>query len=351
MKSDNPFLAAMVAAILSLLLVGLSIQLARKKGWFDDPHDPRKIHTGMIPRIGGPGIALAFIVSVALFSGWLSKGLPPRYFALVGSALALHVIGLLDDFRNLRARFKFVVQLVAAGVTVAAGFSFDSINLPFVSAPFGLGFVGPAITILWIVGIANAINMIDGMDGLAGGIGLIAAASFGAIHLTLGNSGAAVVAFALVGALVGFLFFNFPKASIFMGDSGSLFLGYVLAVLPLLDGSRQPWLLGVLPAGTILAVPIFDVFAAIIRRRRRGDSVMTPDREHLHHKLLDLGLEVRQILAIVYAVCIGLGGTVAVGIYTSRSGATCLQILALVILVGGFVYLHFRKERRKATAS
>jgi len=351
MKSDDPFLSAMVAAVLSLVLVGLSIQLARKKGWFDNPDDPRKIHKGMVPRLGGPGIAIAFIISVVLFNRWFSVVIPFRYYVLAACAVALHIVGLLDDFKNLRARFKFLVQLIAAGATVAAGFSFSTLSLPFLSAPIKLGAAGMAITVVWIVGMANAVNMIDGMDGLAGGVGLIAAASFGAIHIMLGNSQSAVVALSLAGALVGFLFFNFPKASIFMGDSGSLFLGYVLSVLPLLDGSQRPWLLGVMPAGTVLAVPIFDVFAAMIRRRRRGDSIMTPDREHLHHKLLDQGLEVRQILAIIYTICIGLGAVVAMGVYMTPSCATIIQAVALVILAGGFIVLHYYKERRKAAGS
>ncbi|MEI6873634.1 MAG: MraY family glycosyltransferase [Spirochaetota bacterium] len=160
----------------------------------------------------------------------------------------------------------------------------------------------------------------------------------------------AALAFALVGSIGGFLFFNFPKASIFMGDSGSLFLGFILAVLPLLAAGSNPAEIGLLPAATILAVPIFDVFAAIIRRRRRGEHIMEADREHLHHKLMDFGLEARQILATVYAVCLCLGVVVVVAAFILKATQVYATLGALAILAGSFSNLHFAKERAKESS-
>lgn len=344
------FVPAFLAALLSLFLTPLAIAIARRRGWFDDSNDPRKIHTGQIPRLGGPAMSISFLASLVVLQ--LSAGTRPETRLLVPMAggLVLHLVGLFDDFRDLRARLKLFAQLIVAIATVAAGYSFSLLPLPFFAEPLQLGIWGKLLTVIWITGIANAVNMIDGMDGLAGGISLIAAASFGAMQLSLGHVEAAAAAFALAGAITGFLFFNFPTARIFMGDSGSLFLGYVLAILPLLGSSGEPEGIGLLSAATILAVPIFDVFAAIIRRQRRGEHVMAPDREHLHHKLMDFGLDARQILALVYAVCIGLGTVAAAGTLLDPAWYFGLMVAALIALLGTFIYLHYAKERVRNNA-
>ena len=338
-------LPALVAASLSLVLTPCIIALATKKGWFDDQNNPRKIHTGAIPRLGGIAIFISFFVAMCLMLAIGLGGSKARMIPVGVAGISIFILGLVDDFRGLRARFKFGLQLIGAIVVAVAGYRFQIIPLPGGSLDIGV-FSWP-LTILWIVGISNAINMIDGMDGLAGGISLIAAGSFGVLYLALGEISSAAVGLGLAGAIVGFLFYNMPKARVFMGDAGSLFLGFTLAVLPLIGVDAHPREFGVLPAATILAVPIFDVFAAIIRRTKRRAHVMSPDREHLHHKLLDLGLETRLILTMIYLVCLGLGTAVVVSAGLSDGLGFALLLVTLALLAIGFVVLHFIKEGAK----
>jgi UDP-GlcNAc:undecaprenyl-phosphate GlcNAc-1-phosphate transferase len=198
--------------------------------------------------------------------------------------------------------------------------------------------------VLWIVGIANAVNLLDGMDGLAGGISLIGVAVWAILFFKSGQSLPAQAACAAAGAILGFLFFNFPPASIFMGDSGSLFLGYLLAVLPLLGYSQNQMESGLVPAITVCLIPILDTFAAILRRWRRGVSFLTPDKYHVHHKLLNLGFSTRQILAIIYTLCIVLGACVLAGIYVSPFLSFVLMMAGWAVCGSIFVVLHFLKK-------
>jgi len=335
-------LPALAAASLSLVSTPLIIALATKKGWFDDQNDPRKIHTGSIPRLGGIAIFLSFLTAMGLMAAVGIGGFGLSMLPVGLAGVSIFLVGLVDDFRGLRARFKFALQLLCAVVVVAAGFRFQYLPLP--SGNVDIGIFSWPLTIFWIVGISNAINMIDGMDGLAGGISLIAAGSFGTLYLALGEKAPAAAGLALAGAIVGFLFYNMPKARIFMGDSGSLFLGFTLALLPLIGAGKHPREFSVFAAATVLAIPIFDVFAAIIRRTKRRKHVMSPDREHLHHKLLDLGLEPRHILAMVYAVCLGLGTLAVVAAGSSKLIGFWILITTLTIMVIGFICLHYLKE-------
>jgi UDP-GlcNAc:undecaprenyl-phosphate/decaprenyl-phosphate GlcNAc-1-phosphate transferase len=184
------------------------------------------------------------------------------------------------------------------------------------------------------------------MDGLAGGIAMIGAAVWALFFFKTGQSLPALVALSACGAIGGFLFFNFPKASIFMGDSGSLFLGFVLAVVPLLGTPGNMAESGLIQAITICLIPILDTFAAMLRRMRLGVSFFTPDKFHVHHKLLNLGFQPRQILVIIYALCIGLGATVLVGIYVNPKLSFYLMMGGWVICGCIFIVLHFLKEKK-----
>ncbi len=288
--------------LLSLALMPLIIKVAHRRKLFDAV-DERKIHTGNIPRLGGLGIFLSFVCALAIAIAFSGRGLNTggRFVAVVLCTLGVHVVGLIDDFRNLRARYKFLVEFAGAFVLVALGFRFYSITLPFASGSLALGAFSYPLTILWIIGVTNALNLIDGMDGLAGGISAFAALTFGVLFILNGDSGAALACFALVGAVAGFLVFNLPPAKMFMGDGGALFLGFTLAILPLIGPAAGKAEIGFFPAVTVLILPIFDTFSAIIRRTRAGVSAFSPDRLHLHHKLLDLGLSVHGALAVIYS--------------------------------------------------
>jgi UDP-GlcNAc:undecaprenyl-phosphate GlcNAc-1-phosphate transferase len=302
-----PLIAAAGAFLVNLLLLPLILRLAHRKKWYDRP-DSRKIHSGLIPRLGGPGLFFSFAVS-SILAGLLSPGisgvrvLEPRLAALFGGLAIIHMVGLYDDFNSMKVVWKFLLQVVAAAIIAAGGFLVRRITLPYVGS-LSLGLAAYPLTVVWLVGIANAVNLIDGMDGLAGGIAAFAAGAMGVIAVLQGSARGAVLAFALLGALGAFLVFNFPPARIFMGDSGSLFLGLTLAALPLAGGIPRSSSFGTLIVPvTLLTVPILDTAAAIVRRARSRRSILSPDRQHIHHKLLSMGLSERQILSVVYGMC------------------------------------------------
>ncbi len=260
--------------------------------------------------------------------------------------LLVHLVGLFDDFRDLRARIKFLAHFMAAAIVALAGYRFRSLYLPVLGV-IELGILSYPLTIVWIVGVVNAINMIDGMDGLSGGISIIGAFALGLILMEGMGGTPSVASVALVGSLAGYLFYNFPPAKIFMGDSGSTFLGFTLAVLPLLDtsGGNGFWFWDGI---TILLLPVFDVFAAMIRRARKGVSLMSADRWHFHHKLLRLGLGNRAILAVAYSICMVLGATAISVLFLPPVIHLVLVLVSWVALLVFFTVLHYVKERTLA---
>ena len=339
--------AGLIACILNIVAIPLIILVATRRGWFDKV-ESRKIHTGQIPRLGGIGIFWSFaitIVLVSIFSGSSAKDIL-SYWPIGVAMLLVHLVGLFDDFKDIRARFKFAAHLAAAIIVVAAGYRFRTIYIP-IAGVVDFGIWSYPITVIWIVGVINALNMIDGMDGLSGGISVIGAFAFGLILMLRARSTPMAAAFALVGSLTGYLIYNFPPARIFMGDSGSTFLGFVLAVFPLLDktGGRGFWFWdGV----TILLLPIFDVFAAMIRRSRKGVSLMSPDRWHFHHKLLRLRLGTRAILTIAYGICMALGAVAISVLFLPPVAHLILLLSTWLALCAFFFVLHYVKERSLA---
>ncbi|TFH04799.1 MAG: undecaprenyl/decaprenyl-phosphate alpha-N-acetylglucosaminyl 1-phosphate transferase [Spirochaetales bacterium] len=306
----------------STLLTPLIIHLAHRNKWYDGKNH-RKIHTEDTPRLGGVAIFVGFLVAMAvafLTSVSDPSGLPSGmqeasqplslilyYLPVILGMLTIFMVGLVDDFRDLRAVVKFVIQIAAATLVTLGPFRIESFTVPFVWYQLDLGVFSYPITVFWIVAVANAVNFIDGADGLAGGASAIAALAFAIIAVYLGQSVNALVAIGLFGSLLGFLIYNSPPARIFMGDSGSYILGFGLAVLPLIlsDGSGES--LNLLPAISILALPIMDVSTSSFRRMRRGTHPFSADREHIHHKLIDLGFEKWQLLSIIYGGGILLG--------------------------------------------
>lgn len=308
--------------VVNLGLTPLIIYLAHRHQWYDETNH-RKIHTEDIPRLGGIGIFVGMLVSafVAFLVSAGGPGLPSTvaaegggfgslvlHFApiLIGMIL-IHSLGLIDDFRDLRASLKFVIQIVAAVVVTLGPFRIERIPIPFVWYTLELGWFSYPVTVLWIVAISNAVNFIDGIDGLAGGTSAIAALFLAVVALMVGQGVWALVAIGLFGSLIAFLVFNGPPARIFMGDSGSYVLGFALGVFPLVlaDGSGST--LDMVPGITLLAVPILDMTSSVLRRMRRGRHPFSADREHVHHRLMDHGLGTWSILLVMYGVCIVLG--------------------------------------------
>jgi UDP-GlcNAc:undecaprenyl-phosphate GlcNAc-1-phosphate transferase len=329
-------IALLSAAAISFALTPLVRRLAVHFDAVDLPGH-RRVNTSPVPRGGGVAVATAFIVvtlgllaanAVAPFmSVPLSIDGRDLLGLLLGGALAAG-FGVIDDALDLRARWQFAGQFGLALFAIACGFIVDFINSPF--GPGRLPLVGPfafGFTVLWIAGMINSINFIDGLDGLSSGIGLIAAVTLGIISVTtLGQSFVAVLCFALAGSLLGFLRWNFHPASIFVGTSGVMFIGYTLALLSILGTAK------VAVAMLVLGVPIIDAFWIIVRRVAQGRSPFSPDRGHLHHRLLDIGLSHRQTVLLIYAICIGLGALAML-----LSGATQLYAFAGVFVASGFI--------------
>ena len=347
---------SIVALILNLILTPLLISLSHKKGWYDSTND-RKIHSGDIPRIGGVGLFISFLLSAFLFVLICKFANIPlntisryHYLALAAGFLIITILGVADDFFNIRAWHKLLIQLAAALIVSFGGFNLEFFYIPFLEQDIPLGFFSHFITALWIVSLCNAINLMDGMDGLAGGIALVASFFYGIIFFITQNYTAAGLSFILFGAVAAFLVFNFPPAKIFMGDSGSLLLGFCLAVIPLINntggGSSQTVFMPLI----VLIIPIMDMIAAILRRSRRKLSIASPDREHIHHKLIDFGLSQKKILFVIYffSILVGLTGLLYT-IFETRKLDSWVFIFAAtcVVFTSLFLVLHYKNIARK----
>jgi UDP-GlcNAc:undecaprenyl-phosphate/decaprenyl-phosphate GlcNAc-1-phosphate transferase len=311
-----PFIigAFVTGAVIAFLLTPIVRWIAQRFEIVDQPDD-RRVNTLPVARGGGIAVAIATIVASVGFlildqgeqvvRAPLSIG-PPELVALIGGGALAALIGALDDFLQLRARWQLGGQLVVAGLAVALGATPDTITNPFGGQIDTSGFIGIAFAVVWILGMINSTNFIDGLDGLSSGIGLIAAATLGLISLTtvvgpFGQPFVAVLCFALVGALAGFLRWNFHPATIFVGTSGVMFIGYTLALLSIFGFAK------VAVALLVLGVPIIDTFWIIVRRIAARRSPFTPDRGHIHHRLLDLGLSHTQTVLLIYGLCLVLG--------------------------------------------
>jgi UDP-GlcNAc:undecaprenyl-phosphate/decaprenyl-phosphate GlcNAc-1-phosphate transferase len=312
-SSIGPILAVFAAAaLLAAILTPLIRRVVLRHRIVDRPNS-RRVNTRPIPRAGGLAIAAAFLIVAGGFvllnerAGWvptpLNLGSGDLLALFLGGAAAA-ALGGIDDLFNLRARWQLAGQIGLALFAVALGIGIVVINNPFgtgvirFSEPFSVGF-----TVFWIVGMMNSINWIDGLDGLSTGIALIACVTLGLISLTtkISQPLIAVLCFALAGALAGFLRWNFHPAKIFSGTSGVQFVGYTLAVLSILGSAK------VAVALLVLGVPIIDTFWIIVGRVSRGVSPFAPDRSHIHHRLLDLGLSHRNTVLVIYGICAALG--------------------------------------------
>ena len=301
-----------LAAVVALVITPLVRATVLRLGIVDRPNH-RRVNTRPVPRGGGFAIAAAFLLVATPFvlfnemGGWVPTPLniePADLVALFIGGLAAAAIGIVDDLYDLRARWQLAGQIVLALAGVALGVGITVVNNPFgegvirLSQPFSVGF-----TVFWIVGMINSINWIDGLDGLSSGIALIASVTLGLISLTTQVSQPliAVLCFALAGALAGFLRWNIHPARIFSGTTGVQFVGYTLAVLSILGSAK------VAVALLVLGVPIIDTFWIIVGRLSHRRSPFTPDRTHIHHRLLDLGLSHRDTVLVIYAICAALG--------------------------------------------
>ena len=331
--------ACAVAAVLSYFFTPPVQNFAHKVGAIDVPKDARRMHKKPIPRLGGLAIYGGFLCSILIF-GQLDETM---LCVLLGAAIIV-ALGIFDDVLALGAKLKFVVQIVAAAIPVCIGDLqiglFTNLN-PLSDTPFvHLGILAVPVTIIWIVGITNAVNLIDGLDGLAVGVSSIAAITMLAVALLTGNMPIAITMAALAGACIGFMPYNLNPAKIFMGDTGSTFLGYMLATVSIMGLFKFYAVISFAVPFLILGLPIFDTANAIIRRVAAGRSPMSPDRGHVHHKLIDMGFNQKQAVAILYAISATLGLTAVVLTSSGEVKAIVLllAVLAAILVGAGIIY-------------
>lgn len=314
-----------VPLLLSVFLTPIIKKFAIKINAVDRPNS-RKVHTRIMPRLGGVAIFLATTIGLLIFADEKSE---PLLWIILGS-LVIVAIGIVDDIKPLSAKVKLIFQIIAALIVVSGGVSIQYINIPFVDKVLYLGNWSWFISILWIVGITNALNLIDGLDGLAAGVSSTSLTSILVMALIMGNELVATISIILLGATIGFLFFNFYPAKIFMGDSGSLYLGYFLATLSIL-GFKNVTVVSYLIPILILAVPIFDTVFAIIRRYRLKVPITAPDKKHLHHCLIDMGFSHRKTVLIIYSINI-LFGLAAIFLSQTTLWIAMITLFLLVVL-------------------
>ncbi len=322
-------LSTLVAAVLTPLVRSLSRQL----DLLDHALTSRKVHGQPIPRLGGVAMVMAFFAPILglVFTdsavGEMFYADETRALGLIAGGVAIALLGVYDDLRGAGARTKFAVQFGVALAMYLLGFRVDQIANPF-GPPIQLDWLGLPFTVLWIVGVVNAMNLIDGLDGLAGGVALIAVGSTFLVAFQRGEPLMLLFAAALGGSILGFLFYNFNPASIFMGDTGSMFLGFVLAVSALRTHQKGATAVAMLVPIVALGLPIGDTLLSIARRAVRGAPLFHSDRGHVHHRLMALGLSHRQTVLVLYGLCLVLGVT-AVGLTRASAGETLLCLLGL----------------------
>ncbi|MFN7135026.1 MAG: glycosyltransferase family 4 protein, partial [Myxococcales bacterium] len=329
--------ALIIALVVVAVLTPLVRVLALRLGAVAQPGG-RHVHKTAIPRLGGLAIAVGFLAPLGVMyltspdvASQLRAVPLPLTGVLVGG-VAMCAVGVVDDTRGIRAIHKLLFQIAAAVFAFACGLRISAIHLPLVGV-IELWALALPVTVLWIVGVINAVNLIDGLDGLAAGVVFFAAVTNLVVAWLSASLMLGLLSGAIAGAVVGFLFYNFNPARIFMGDSGSYFLGYVLATTALITSQKSATAVSLLVPVMALGVPIFDTLFAMVRRFLEKRPLFSPDRGHIHHRLLDMGLTHRRAVVIIYAVC-GIFTVAAIGVSLGRTwqvGAALLGAsLALV---------------------
>jgi UDP-GlcNAc:undecaprenyl-phosphate GlcNAc-1-phosphate transferase len=340
--------------LVSLAAVALVLWLSHKKSWYDTINE-RKIHSGDVPRLGGIGFAFPFIIAafIIVFSA-PEPYMGMRFLPPLISMLLILGCGIFDDFRPLAPRRKLLLQVIAALCVILPDYTFQQFVFLGQGKPWELNWLRYPLSFLWLVGLTNAMNFIDGVDGLAGGLAVLITLSYALIFMYFFNVGSVtLLCFCLISVIGGFLVFNLPipKAKIFMGDGGSQFLGFMVALLPLINQGNTRSNLPLLYAAALLIIPILDTTAAVWRRIRDGRRIDSPDKSHIHHKLMNLGFQSRGVVAVLYGLQILLGGLVFISVK--------LQGVPSIIMLGGaylagiafFIIFHFmnraQAKRRK----
>ena len=337
-------LAWLVAGLTSFLCTPLAKRLAEKIGAIDVPKDARRMHKKPIPRLGGFAIFLGFFISTMVFTfNFINLKL---YGVLLG-AMVIVALGMADDVLALKAKYKFVVQMVAVVIPVACGVRIEWFpnffgDTPYIPLPL---WWSVAVSIIWLLAILNAVNIIDGLDGLACGVSTIMTISCTAILILLQSPQVAIIAAALAGACMGFLPYNVNPAKMFMGDTGAMFIGYSLACLSIIGLFKAYAIVAFFVPVLLYLLPIFDLLFAAVRRVLTGHSPMQADKSHLHHKLIAIGFSQKQAVAILYGVAAILGFCAVLITADSFGKALIIIGVAFVFVMIAALVLYRRQKR------
>ncbi len=356
MTMELPAIAKILAALAAALLISFVAtpvvkSLAEKVGAVDVPKDNRRMHNHPIPRMGGLAIFLGFLLSTLVF---VPLSTPLRGM-LVGSIIIV-ILGIIDDIHALPAMPKFIVQIVAALIAVLHGNVVEVLSNPNIFSEDPYWVLGPwaiPISVIWIVAITNAVNLIDGLDGLAVGVATISSLTMLVIAMLVSDDLVALMMAALAGSCVGFIPYNHNPAKIFMGDTGSTFLGFVLATVSIQGLFKFYTIISFAVPFLMLGLPLFDTCFAILRRISKGQNPMSPDRSHVHHRLIDMGFNQKQAVAILYVISAILGLSAVV---LTTSGALKAMVLLCALCFAGLIAAkislshveHHEKEKKEA---
>jgi UDP-GlcNAc:undecaprenyl-phosphate/decaprenyl-phosphate GlcNAc-1-phosphate transferase len=331
------FAAALMA---SLVLTPLVAALARRRGWLDLPDGGRKLHTLPVPRCGGVAVFVAFggawVLAATLAPSAAPDGSLESALPLLLAATLVMLVGFVDDVRGLSPLAKVLGETAAALLLWFAGYRVETIGLPW-GGVVELGALALPVTLAWIVGMCNAFNLIDGLDGLAAGVALVATGTLVAVAAANGRATTLLLTAALAGALLGFLRYNFNPAKVFLGDSGSLTVGFLLAAFAIGGNLKSRTMIAVAVPLVALALPIFDASLAVLRRLIRGGHVTRGDRDHIHHRMLRLGLTPRRAVMLLYGVSVLLG-SLALAILAGPQQTLWAAVLVLALL--GWLGIH-----------
>ncbi len=321
-------IAVAVAMAISFTMTPVAKSFAQKVGAIDVPKDARRVHDHPIPRMGGLAIFLGFVLSTVLFAD-VNRQIQGM---LLGSVIVV-VVGVIDDIIQLKAGVKLIFQITAALVAVYYGIVIDivsSLNVFGTGEYLSLGMLAIPITIFWIVAITNSVNIIDGLDGLAVGVSAISSVVMLVVSIVVADINIAIIMGALFGACLGFMPYNLNPAKIFMGDAGSLLLGYVLATASIIGLFKFYAIVSFVVPFLVLAFPLFDTAFAFFRRILSGKNPMKPDRKHLHHRLIDMGMSQKQAVAVLYSISTVLG---LVAVVLTTGGVMRVMLIMLTFAV------------------
>jgi len=337
-----------ISTCTSLVLTPVVSRVCRRFGWLDEPRDQRRVHEIAVPRLGGTAIFAAILLaltSLLFTNNQITQSImanSAQLLTVLGPAAIIFMIGIYDDFHGTNAKTKFMGQLLAGLLFCAMGGGIQVLSVPLVGSIELHPIVGGALTLLWTIGISNAFNLIDGMDGLATGAALFAALVLLVVSLTLGNPLITVMAVVLCGSLIGFLPYNFNPASIFLGDSGSLVIGFILAALSVQGSQKASTAVAVGIPLIAFGVPVIDTAFSIVRRFIGGKPLFEGDREHIHHMLLARGWSQRHVILVLYTACalFGFSALLLLNSSGTRTTGFVLFVVAGAILfsVGGLRY-------------